>query len=259
MIIASIATLASRRHLLEQAVASLLPQVDRLNVYLNGYLRVPPFLLHEKVAHPILSRDAGWRGPEAKWWFVDVNSFAMPPTPAPTDIHLTCDDDIQYPEDYVERMVDALERRPGTIACVHGSIFTLPFRDYISSRVSFRFGEALAEDTRVHVAGSGTIAYELGTLPIGVARDFRWPRMVDPELAVLAKERGVECWAIAREHGWLKYMRPPQGTTIYEQRSAAGNHLAETELVRENGPWPPLPVPNGARGHVVSRASRGRK
>ena len=43
-VIASVASVRGREAMLEDAVASLLPQVDRLHVYLNNYSETPGFL-----------------------------------------------------------------------------------------------------------------------------------------------------------------------------------------------------------------------
>lgn len=243
MIIASLATLASRRGGLRRVVESILPQVDRLYVYLNGHEELPECLRHRK-AVPVFSRDAGYRGAEAKLWFTDPASYQAIMMPPPDAVHFTIDDDIVYPPNYVERMVAALERHPGAVVCVHGSIFREPFESYRGSRMSVRFMAGLAEDAQVHVPGSGTMAYRLRDLEVQLRRDLD-PRMptIDPSLAVLCKRRGVPVWAIARPLGWLQYVPPPKGGTIYEQRSQVGNTGPEEDLVRENAPWPVLAPP----------------
>ena len=74
MIVATMATLASREVTLVTTVASLIDHVDCLIVYCNGHERVPKFLLHPKIAHVVLSREHGIRGAEAKLlpWDRDV-------------------------------------------------------------------------------------------------------------------------------------------------------------------------------------------
>jgi len=236
-IVASVASIASRRHLLEKVVESLIPQVDRLNVYLNGYDRVPPFCAHKKILHAILSRNAGYRGPEAKLWFADPTQFAAPPRMKADDIHLLCDDDILYPSDYTDRMVAALRERAGSIVCVHGSRFIEPIQTYGTSRRVYGFREALGQDMRVHIAGTGTVAYVVGGMPIQVDRDIRAPNMIDVQFSICAKEWSIPIWALRRAEGWLRYLPPPDGVTIWDQRGGAGNDEIETELVKAASPW----------------------
>lgn len=242
MIVASMASMAGRAGVLRRVVESILPQVDRLNVYLNGYERVPDCLLHRKVPHVMLSGNAGWRGPEAKWWFVDPTAYAMPPGVGEDDIHFTLDDDLIYPPDYVRAMLACLERHPRSIIACHASVMVPPFEDYRRDRYIFRWGDGLGHDVEAHIPGTGTACYRLGDLPVRVPGDFPYPKMVDPQIAVLAKAHGIEVWSPARPPGWLGYLRPPRGSTIYEQRTGRNKHEVENELLHSVAPWKELPI-----------------
>ena len=230
--IVSISSVASRADLLEKAFASLAPQADEVNVYLNGYEAVPAFLAHPAVAQTVRSSEAGWRGPECKLWFVTPGKGAAR---GADDIHVMCDDDIVYPPDYVRAMRHALERRPGTAACVHGAIFKSPFRTYIGSRRVLSFQRALAVDCRVHAAGTGTRAYRIGDIPMDLDRDFPVPTRIDPTFAGLAKQRGVAIWAIARPDGWLRAL-PVPGPSI--QKDRARDDSRESAMIQGAAPWP---------------------
>jgi len=244
VIVAACASLASRERLLERAVASLLPQVDAVICYLNGYEHVPDSLRHPKVLYAILSRDAGWRGPEAKVWPFDADEFKAVPAPwDPGTIGLTFDDDLEYPSDYVARMVAALDARPGSVACVHGSILTEPFVGWRVSRRCAHFAAGLAADTRVHVPGTGTLAFRVRDWPISIRRDHAWSLADDPAAGIFALRRGVEVWAVARRPNWIRPQRVPQGSSIASQRVMAHVDEVETRLLREAGPWPHLQVP----------------
>lgn len=260
MIVAGIASLSTRERLLEQAVASLLPQVDALCVYLNGYEQIPGFLRHPKVLYAVLSRESGYRGGEAKLWFFDAGAFKAVPAPwTPDTIALTADDDIIYPPDYAARMVAALDRRPGTVACVHASILTEPFRGWRESRRNVHFGRGLAADARIHVPGTGTMAFRVRDWPYSVHRDHAWSHCCDVAAAVFAQRRGIEIWAVARPDRWLRALAPPStGTAISRARIAANVDEVETRLLREAGPWPELPVPTEFRGRQAPAVRAGR-
>lgn len=49
MITVSLTTIASREKSLEQVIKTLLPQVDKINVYLHGYTSKPDFLVNDKI------------------------------------------------------------------------------------------------------------------------------------------------------------------------------------------------------------------
>src|SRR5262249_21870958 len=88
VVTASLASVPGRAEPLQAVVAALLPQVDALNVYLNGYEETPPFLDDDRivVAH---SREHGDRGDAGKFfWAGEVDGY-----------HLLCDDDMGYPAD----------------------------------------------------------------------------------------------------------------------------------------------------------------
>lgn len=253
MIVASLATLSSREHLLEQVIESLAPQVDAICVYLNGHERVPSCVRHPKVLHATMSREAGWRGAEAKLWFFDRSQFKAAPEWNDDDIAIVCDDDIIYPPDYVEKMVAALRRHPGSVVCVHASIMTQPFESYGCSRVVAGCRDEVPQDARVHIPGTGCMAFEIGTLPLTLKETFKWSHAVDPHIATLCNERGVEVWTVARPANWLNPLALPRdGTNIFNQRVGVGVDDKETTMLRDSSPpWASLETPKG----FTSRAS----
>ena len=113
MIRASLASIPARRDSLRRVVESLLPQVDRLGVYLNGYGDVPEFLADDRI-DVARSEDHGDLGDAGKmFWAAEPG----------VDYHLACDDDILYPADYVARMVAEVDRygRRALVGC-HGAL-----------------------------------------------------------------------------------------------------------------------------------------
>jgi hypothetical protein len=244
VIVATMATLSSREHMLGPTVASLIDQVDCLLVYCNGHRRVPACLLHPKIAHSVLSLEHGIRGAEAKLMFWDRSEWKAAPYFTDDTIALTVDDDIQYPADYVRRHVEAIEKRPNAISCVHASILRPGFARWSTDRARIMCREPLAADSRVHVPGTGTMAFRAGALDVSLRRDVRWSHCVDVMIAIAAKAQGVEVWALGRGRDWLYPRRAPaEGTGIYRQRTGAGNDEHESRALLDAGPWPELAVP----------------
>lgn len=250
------ASLSSREKLLEQAVSSLLPQVDVLCVYLNGYTAIPRCLHHEKVAHATLSQEAGWRSAEAKLLHWDRDEWKAPPYWSDDDIALTVDDDIIYPPNYAERMTAALRRHPRSVVCVHASIMTEPFDDYARDRWISAARSGLSADARAHVPGTGTMAFRRGDFEISLRRDIPWSHCVDACTAVAVKRQGLPVWAVARPDHWLHPLALPPGTGIYRQRTGAGVVGAETKILQEAGPWETLPQ---AKGFELRRPGQERR
>ncbi len=240
------ASLASRTHLLEQTIKSLLPQVDALCVYLNGHTQVPRCLKHPKILHAILSREAGWRGAEAKLWFWDDAEFKAVPRWDRDTIAFTCDDDIIYPRDYVERMTHSLSQHPGSIVCVHSSIMEDPFVDYSTSRVVAGCRDSLREDTQCHIPGTGTMAFRYGDFKVSLRGDFEWSNCVDPHVARMAAQQNVPIWSVQRPNQWLRPLPLPlEGMSIFNQRVGGGIDAKETEILKSA---PIADIPRHARG-----------
>jgi len=236
--IASFASIAPRRAQLIRAVESIIAQVDHVFIYLNGHPEPWPGLWSyaDKITWAF-SRTSGWRGSEGKFWWSDAAKFARP-IHLGGDVAFGCDDDIEYPCDYVEGMIESLERHPGSIVGVHGARIKEPITGYHECLdLRWRFTAGLLHDTRVHILGTGTIAYRPKDIRLDFAK-FYVPNMSDLWLAILAREQSIDLWAVHRPARWCRAI-PTTGYSISSAKSS-GRDLAETELVQMHAPWPKL-------------------
>jgi len=241
MKIATLATLKEREPLLEQVVAALYPQVDQICVHLHGYDQVPDWLRRPKIVcwSDQVHRD---HGAADKWrpWFPDGA------------LVLCCDDDIVYPPDYVEVMEAAVERHSGAVVGLPGSRFQTPLETYYRDRTSWHLAEALSEDLRVHLVGTGACAYRQGTIRVGVD-DFPCKFMADVHFAILAKRQDVPLWIVARDAAWAQPLELPAGAfSIFEHFRDHGEDPIIAETINAVSPWPDLgPCPKHRR-RIVS-------
>ncbi|MBT8454174.1 MAG: hypothetical protein KJO40_19580 [Deltaproteobacteria bacterium] len=238
MNIACFASIPTREHPLRRAVHSMLDQVDYVYVYCNG-LKVPPKGLEDDRISVTLSREAGWKGSEAKWYWSDGAKFRMHQLEH-VDVYFTCDDDIEYPSDYVASMTAALDRHPGSVVGVHGVRLKEPVVAYpgcIDLYANFRVG--LEDDARCHLLGTGTVAFRPAELPDFDLSTFYIPNMADVWLGVWARERGIELWTPRRQRKWLKPLAT-HGFSISASHSRRQD-MAEVELLQLHSPWPKLP------------------
>lgn len=186
-VVASLASIPERTESLERTVASLLPQVDLLRVYLNGYEEVPDFLDDPKVE---VAR-CGDLGDGGKFYWLEDG---------PDGYRLTCDDDLEYPADYAASMVAAVEeygRR--ALVGLHG-------RRLAENGVQedgFYCLEDVARDEFVNVLGTGVLAYHTSTLPAGAPPTLR--NMADQWLAAWAQANEIPCVVRAHRGDWLKH------------------------------------------------------
>ncbi|UCC72046.1 MAG: hypothetical protein JSV86_17010 [Gemmatimonadota bacterium] len=237
----SIATLPERVEFLRQVVASLAPQVDHINLYLDGHDDVPSGLPVNNVM--LRKDDTRWRGDAGKFYWADtVRGY-----------HFTCDDDLIYPPNYVERMIETIEsygRKAavgvlGTRFCgTWDQYYLIPVRDPSDGK-HYKVGTAfgLARDWWVHCLGTGTLAYHTDT--IDVTRDlFVRPNMADVWFALAARRQRVPCVCIARPVNWLEILYPED--TIWARWAATRDDHGQTDLIQGVGPWSePLTVPPG--------------
>ena len=203
-------------------VAAILPQVDQLFVFLDGFDEVPA-LLHDRENITVLrSQDAG--DVHAAGRFLMLRSLKRP------SVVLVIDDDIHYPEDYVQRLVDALAAVGGkAVVGVHGTVFKPPYRSYITDLERFHFTDLLAKSRVVDELGSGTCAFLSDVLDFDIQA---WPRFDanDLLLAIEAKKRGLPLICVARGRQWLRPQGEEQADSIWV--STKRNPAPKSALMR---------------------------
>ena len=237
MISASIATIPNRQALLERVVRSLLPQVDRLNVYLNDYDRVPGFLQHAKIITE-LSSTHGNRSDAGKFFWTDL----------PHGYVLTCDDDIIYPSDYVDRTIAAIERyQRRAVVGYHGILLNPKVTSYYRDRTVLHFSQAIETDTYVHIVGTGCCAWHTSSLRYS-HQDFKSPEMADIWFALACQRQRVPMITATREKGWLEAMQA--GDTIYNRYKNKDG--MQTEAINNVSQWQYFEVA-AARGEQPSQ------
>lgn len=206
MTTASLATIPSRIPQLKNTVESLLPQVDRLNVFLNNYTTVPEFLYHDKIVLEFSDNSLGDAG--KFFWANTTTGFCF-----------YCDDDIIYPSDYVEKTIDKIEQyeRKAVIG-VHGiNLRFTPVTDFHSTTERFAFHAALKEDSLVHILGTGTLAYHSDTINVSVSA-FERKNMADIFFALSGQKNKIPFICIAREKRWLVQQQTPD--SIFSERDS---------------------------------------
>lgn len=195
MITAQIASLPDRADSLRQTIDSLLPQVDSLFIALNNYNEVPSFCKHAKISTVLLDNSTG---DAAKFYDVEKRHGYF----------FSCDDDLVYPPDYVEKMIKGILRYE-CIVTLHGrSFYNLPVLNYYSSAtVKLRCLGDVDRDQMVHVGGTGVMAFDTERFKLRYS-DFMAPNMADVWLARVAAGQGVPIMVLEHKEGYLRYNHP---------------------------------------------------
>ncbi|WP_336512077.1 FkbM family methyltransferase [Pseudaestuariivita rosea] len=196
-VIASMASIPSRRDMLYDSVHSMLPQCDEVRIFLNGYGDVPDFLNHPRVRIR-RSEDYDDMGDAGKFGWFDE--------PDPPGYRVIMDDDLVYPPDLVKKLVGKV-RETGDRAMVglHGVIIRQPITEYYKpeNRRVFHFQNRTDATIPVHVLATCVMCAHSDQLSLSRA-EFMFRNMGDIWIAKHAKENRIPLLAMDRPFKWVR-------------------------------------------------------
>lgn len=220
-VMVGIASIPERELSLRQVIAALAPQVDTMVVALNDYAEMPSWSVPSNVV--LTRRFDGNLGDAEKFSAIEGWDGVV----------LTCDDDIGYPADYVEKIIAGLERWPGRAVSFHGGV-TLGWNGAATAASHRRvrcLGSLDEDDPDVNVLGTGTLAWDNRAVPVWPAV-FRHANCADVQFACHARRFGIGLACLRHRAGWLRDIGPPSGRRIYESNRAADGTACDTTAVR---------------------------
>lgn len=230
------ATMPSRSTTAPRAIASILPQIARLWLFLDGFDAVPPYALQERI-RVVRSQDLGDIRANGKFAGVALEEAEC--------TFFGVDDDIEYPPDYVEGLASALERYDGAVVGVHAGVLRTPV---VSYRDDLKVLHRRSRQTRtagVDLLGSDSLAFDTRTLRFDPRA---WPdlNMVDLSFALEVRPRGIPLVMVQRASHWLRALDENQPDSIWSGllRDDARQTVLAQSLV--DVPRPQLPR-NGFR------------
>ena len=218
MVTAQIATIPDRENLLRKTVNSLLPQVDKLNIMLNNYPFTPHFCHNPKIEVCHLDNS---KGDGAKFHGLrTVKGYIF-----------TCDDDLIYPTDYVETMVNVLKSLDNSVILTnHGRLMhEKPVTSSYSDRKeAFHWRNEQKESVRLDIGGTGVMAWHSSAFFPNID-DITIKNMADIWVAKFAKEQGVKIMLCPHKADWIGYLHPESiAPTIWDEHYP--NPKAQTDL-----------------------------
>jgi len=226
-IIATMATFPGRERCLQEAVESLIDQVDELHIYANNLHKKQINLHHKKLKWHFSNDHLGDLGDAGKFYQVEkINGY-----------HFTVDDDIIYPADYVAEMVNAIEKydRKAVIS-LHGRIMPPEkVQSYYKNHArQFSCLRAVQADIRAHIVGTGVLAYHTDTLNIPF-EIFQAANMADIWFSKYCNEKGIPRVIIQHRGGWIREsVSLDQTGTIYSNN--VNDCSFQTKIVN-SVPW----------------------
>lgn len=221
-------TFPARIFSFEEAVKSLLPQCDILNIYLNNYEKIPEFLDNPKI-NAVLSKDqSGNLGDVGKFFFYDTWD---------DDAYIfTVDDKFIYPPDYAEFMIRKVEqyKRKAVVSC-HGRILMLPCDSYYNWWKEF-FGLLgnVAKDTFVHELGTGAMCFHTDTLKhLNISFEI-FPRanMTDIYFSMFLQKHEIPILVAEHKAGWtILNTKHDESYSIHNTFNHSGKDKFQTDLI----------------------------
>lgn len=216
--IVGIASIPNRKDTLKQVIDSLSPQVDLVAVWLNGYEEAPE-VTQDNVYFYLSEENVG-----------DVGKFAVVDKfidRLEEKFYLfTCDDDISYPPDYIEKNIEIYEE--GTIQSSHGKLFPeFPLLRLVSQYPSYYFASHIPEKKQIHLGGTGVMMMDsqvFNTIPYG---RFTHPNMCDIWIAAHSKQNNIPLYIVPHSQGWLVPYQSP--TSIWD--STNGKDTIQTQIL----------------------------
>lgn len=223
MSFAGLASVPERVDSLARTVESLLPQVDRVGVYLDGYPDVPACLDDKRIAAVRSQDDDRWRDRRDAgkfYWADEADGY-----------YVSCDDDIVYPGDYVQTLVDAIERygREAVVG-LHGREYGRPAQAFGGYFANYHCLRDVAGEHPVHLLGTGTLAYHTSTIRVS-RDDFEQPNMADVWFAKLAQRQRVPLVVLPHRAGWIHHTN--HARTIASECSAGTGSVRDTRALQE--------------------------
>ena len=204
--IGGMASIPSRADDLEQVLARIVPQVERLHLFLHGYDTIPAVARHSRIVPVLAPADTPF-GASGKF-----HGLLQQTGPC---LYFCFDDDILYPADYVARMTAAILRYGGlALVGVHGTNYPGPGSSYARDRKGRHFASRLRVDRVIDELGSGTVAFPSALLDIDPRR---WPHgdMDDLMLAIEAERHAIGRIAIRRRRRWLVPLHQGQPDSLW--------------------------------------------
>lgn len=194
--IAGCATYPARENSVQEAVNSLLPQVDCLCIYFNGYDAVPSWAESESKIFAECSGVTGVdQGDAGMFYFVEELSDTY---------YFTFGDDMIYPSGYIAHMEAGIERYNRNAAVsLHGWNVKPNQASYHLDRGSgYHFETALGSDAQVDILATNTFGFHTDVCSVQYS-DFKKANMADLWVNRLLHSDNVDRYVIAHSANWV--------------------------------------------------------
>lgn len=232
-VVGGMATMPGRLKTLKIALPSILRQVDKMYVFLDGHSEVPAFIRNDPKIVPIL----GETHPNLH----SAGKFLALIHEQETGVFASFDDDIYYPFDYVQVLLDGLKRLgQDTIVGFHGVDLPETVSSFRSDCRIIYFGHVLEKDRRVDLLGTGTCAFQMSSFRFDPTA-WEFENMSDLQMGLEAAEKKIPMICLERRKGFMLPIEHLQKDSIFasllSKKDVNQTQLAQrlVTLLKENG------------------------
>ena len=212
------AAIPLRENSLKSSINSLYNQVDIIHLALNGFSKIPNFLLNLPKVKPIILNNG--LGDANKYFYIEQYN-------KDEHYYFSCDDDIIYPPNYISTYITNINKYSCLITS-HGS--TLPsnkISSYFKDRNLLSHYRKLNEsDVQIDIPGTGVSGFNTSHLKLKF-NFFLNENMADIFVGIACKLQNVKCMSISHPENWIKDAEYDENDTLYKKHKL--NDSIQTE------------------------------
>lgn len=210
MITANLATIEARKYTLQGVIDSLKDQVTTVRVYGNDYT---PEVEGDNVEV--------YTGPD----YTDNAKFFW--LPISKGLYLSCDDDIIYPPDYVQKILEARKKYPNAWLTFHGRKLKGLGLNYYTEHISYQCLKEVEGDYQIDVPGTGVSAFDTELIKFDPLT-WRQFRMSDLMAGLELAKASVRVICLGHKEGWIKNAESHLREAIHrkEKNNSTQNEIA---------------------------------
>ena len=188
-----------------KTVSSIAPQVDEVRIYYTECgcdykwtKRFPNVKIHK-------GKDIG---SAAKFHWANRRN----------EYYFTCDDDLIYPPDYVQKTLEKLQKHGGYVS-YHGRKLKGTGRNYYSGHKFFHCLRSVSLDGAIDIPGTGVGCFNTNDFRVDGVDNTDWRNMDDVAVGYLLAKQGLDVTVLSHADGWIKEVPNSQEVSIYRAES----------------------------------------
>jgi len=142
------------------------------------------------------------------------------------EIYFTCDDDLEYPPDYIERTIEQMKRYPKHLVSYHGRFLRGTNRSYYHGHRQFPCLITQPNDEVIHVPGSGVSAFNTREFLPDIMQ-YPERKMTDVLLGLEMAKNGIRGICLKHESMWIQHQPINTDNSIYATEHRKGHRQSE--------------------------------